>query len=909
MRNNRTPSAYYLFCLLIGLLFIGSSADAQNVQELEQKMEEAEKFVKEEEAEHKEANDHLNEMVGNFVTLHANLVSLKIPDEVVQNPAKLMVFFTKTVEAVIKANLLTDAMRTMLTNIEKQRDQCNELWADVLLAQTAYEDAIDAFNAAVSPEERVTTVEVPQAPPIAPLYLCPGPCSTPFTTKVLATTSHQVFCQDEPHKASGYSYYSCPPDNPGCPLPSQHTENLDMLACRGPCGKPVPNLSGIPDDSSHRQGCMEKAWFREPIRIRGQDYIRMYVKDCPQGEYYHCKIGLLCPNSDNHVGSSESREDKYVDPQGNVVDPSTVTRDCGHSLSASGDHTKQASCSVTNNRWQRCTVTNFYACQPHTHTYPTVTIRCPRTFLGHTCSKGGYLTIGNNNHRSRCRLGHWYWDCDPASVEQHKVRTCARCSNTYQNCQGNSNPCISGRGHSETADPAAEAPSPPQPNPSPSSETPSTTPPEESDTTENEEEEQEIEEEDTTAAPSTPHPNPSPPSETPPTTPPEESNGNEDEEQETEEEDTTEAPEETAPARPTAVCGSGHTYFTDGSYAVNQHQDRTCLRCSLTYQNCSNHGTACQNRRWHTQDATSYMTGACGHNHRINEKSQHASVTCSTRNANGDTCTGGSYYACQSHTHTYPAPTPAPTPTPTPTPSPPENSNPNNNENEEEEEEEEEEEAPAAPPAPTISYHPCGIHPTTASGVHSLQASCSETNSRGDRCTATSFYKCQHSSHTYPAPPPTPTPTPAPTPTVVCPANSWTNCGGTTSHASTCTGGHTYYTCGTANAWHQDRTCTRCSQTYQNCGNSATACQSSKWHTETPQVVLVACGAASWTGCTSQLTSSTEHQVSCSSGHSYWTCGTATAWHKDRTCSRCRQTYQNCSNSATACQGSRWHRE
>ena len=543
-------------------------------------------------------------------------------------------------------------------------------------------------------------------------------------------------------------------------------------------------------------------------------------------------------------------------------------------------HALQASCSATNSRGKSCTVTNFYACQSHTHSYPkapllpllTVRRRCQRAWLGHTCSKGGYTT-GYDTHTSRCRLWHTYWDCDPAAVELHKARTCVRCSNTYRNCEGARNPCISGLGHAETVETSAEAPSTPQPSPSP------TTSPEDSNGNENEEQETE---EDTAEAPSTPQPSPSPP-----------------EEQETEEEDTTEVPEETAPARPTAVCGSGHTYFTDVSYARHRHRDRTCLRCSQTYQNCSNHGTACQNRHWHTQDDTSYMRGACGHNHRINEKSQHASVTCTTTNANGDRCTGGSYHACQSHTHTYPSRT-----TPTPTPSPPENSNPNNNENEEEEEEEE---VPAAPPAPTISYHPCGQHLTTVSGNHSLQASCS----RDSNCIASSFYWCQHSSHTYPAPTPTPTLTP-PT-TVTCGAASWTGCttdvSSSTEHQVSCSGGHSYWTCGTANAWHQDRTCTRCSQTYQNCGNSATACQSSKWHTETPQVVLVACGAASWTGCTSQLTSSTEHQVSCSGGHSYWTCGTANAWHKDRTCSRCRQTYQNCGNSATACQGSRWHTE
>ena len=601
-------------------------------------------------------------------------------------------------------------------------------------------------------------------------------------------------------------------------------------------------------------------------RCDGQDhsYVGLctsHVSSDPANTYTGCSQKIYkCTESDHRV----------------------VSGDCGHKYRtcSKGDHDSlEASCSTDSN----CVSTSFWKCK-HSHEYSSeddddssddsstdtdsvanapsspfssflkLKRRCQRAWLGHTCSKGGYTT-GYDTHTSRCGAWHTYWDCDPASVELHKARTCARCNNTYRNCEGASNPCISGLGHAETVETSAEAPSTPQPNPSPPSETPPTTSPEESDTTE-------------------------------------------DEEQETEEEETTEVPEETAPARPTAVCGSGHTYFTDVSYARNQHQDRTCLRCSQTYQKCSNHGTACQNRRWHTQDDTAYMEGGCGHSYRINEKSQHASVTCTTTNANGDRCNGGSYYACQSHTHTYPAPT-----APTPTPSPPENSNPNNNENEEEEEEEEE--VPAAPPAPTLSYHPCKIHLTTVSGDHSYQASCSTDST----CIATSFYQCQHSSHTYPAPTPTPTP---PT-TVTCGAASWTGCttdvSSSTEHQVSCSGGHSYWTCGTATAWHQDRTCTRCSQTYQNCGNSATACQGSKWHTETPQVVLVACGAASWTGCTSQLTSSTEHQVTCSGGHSYWTCGTANAWHKDRTCSRCSQTYQNCGNSATACQGSRWHTE
>ena len=562
------------------------------------------------------------------------------------------------------------------------------------------------------------------------------------------------------------------------------------------CGEPGTATVSL----SHRVKCPEKRWganiVLEAVNLHNTFLGKIFKKkkeDCP-GYVWTCS-GLACNFTASHVDSSESHlEEKYVDSQGNTVDPSSVTRDCGHLLSASGDHSKQASCSVTNSNGQRCTVTNFYACQSHTHTYPnarflpllTVRQRCQSASLGYTCSKGGYTT-GRDTHTSTCRLWHRYWDCDPAAVEQHKVRTCVRCSNTYQNCDGGRNPCISGLGHAETVETAAEVPSMPQPDPSPPSETPPTTSPEDSDTTENEE--QETEEESDTA---------------------------ENEEQETGEEDTTEVPEQTPSARPTAVCGSGHIYPTDSASRRRQHRDRTCLRCELTYQNCSNYSSACQNTRWHTENTEATMRGECGHTYRIRVRAQHASVTCSVQNSAGDTCTGGSYYVCQSHTHTYPSRS-----TPTPTPSPPENSNPNNNEDEEEEEEEE---VPAAPPAPVISYHPCGIHLTTVSGDHSLQASCSTDRT----CIATSFYRCQHSSHTYPAPPPAP----VPTPTVVCPADSWTNCGGTSSHAQTCRSGHTYYTCGTAEPHHKDRTCTRCGETYTKCSHTATSCGGTRWHTQ-----------------------------------------------------------------------------
>ena len=55
--------------------------------------------------------------------------------------------------------------------------------------------------------------------------------------------------------------------------------------------------------------------------------------------------------------------------------------------------------------------------------------------------------------------------------------------------------------------------------------------------------------------------------------------------------------------------------------------------------------------------------------------------------------------------------------------------------------------------APLEMIYACGVHSGDASlaSSHSLQASCSETDSYGQGCTVTGFYKCQTHTHQYPA--------------------------------------------------------------------------------------------------------------------------------------------------------------
>ena len=132
----------------------------------------------------------------------------------------------------------------------------------------------------------------------------------------------------------------------------------------------------------------------------------------------------------------------------------------------------------------------------------------------------------------------------------------------------------------------------------------------------------------------------------------------------------------------------------------------------------------------------------------------------------------------------------------------------------------------------------CGVHSSGTSGDHSLQASCSSTDSNGNSCTVTSFYACDSHTHSYPAPPPPPT-------TVLC-GNSWTGAGAcsygrvvnssSTEHQATCSTHGTYWSCNpTAQAWHGDsHTCRRpgCGATYTKCtkGNGSCTGGTYTWH-------------------------------------------------------------------------------
>ena len=169
------------------------------------------------------------------------------------------------------------------------------------------------------------------------------------------------------------------------------------------------------------------------------------------------------------------------------------------------------------------------------------------------------------------------------------------------------------------------------------------------------------------------------------------------------------------------------------------------------------------------------------------------------------------------------------------------------------------------PPTPTPSYHACGEHETSVSGDHSWgTAPCGDATHTG--------YLCQINASDH----------------------EWVY--------ETCSSLHAHYECdGTDHSLQAS-----CSSTDSN-GNSCTvtnfyACVS---HTHSYPPSLVACGGASYTGC-SGASSRKEHQVpscgNCSNG--YWTCSEDAHLHTDeKTCKRsgCGVTVTPCQNGPSAC--------
>lgn len=160
--------------------------------------------------------------------------------------------------------------------------------------------------------------------------------------------------------------------------------------------------------SSHRTFCNETV-----------DVLGLPIGNC-KGWYYNCtrQTSADCWNASEHSAPDDDDDSSS----------SASIQPCGHSTSASGDHSLQASCTSTDANGNSCTVTSFYACDSHSHSYPETPTETDYTPDCSYCSYG-CSSCGANIGTFNCgHTGPW------SEESNHTGYGCTMCSGTYYAC-------------------------------------------------------------------------------------------------------------------------------------------------------------------------------------------------------------------------------------------------------------------------------------------------------------------------------------------------------------------------------------------------------------------------------------------------------------------------------------------
>lgn len=118
---------------------------------------------------------------------------------------------------------------------------------------------------------------------------------------------------------------------------------------------------------------------------------------------------------------------------------------CGHTDLTSNAYTHRSESCPKNSSGQTCDYVSYYACSPHTHTYPKVL--CGNAWRGPgKCKYGRVVSGSSTEHRSTCIGGHTYWSCNPRASAHHGTQTCTRsgCDVSFSKCTNGKGGCFSG---------------------------------------------------------------------------------------------------------------------------------------------------------------------------------------------------------------------------------------------------------------------------------------------------------------------------------------------------------------------------------------------------------------------------------------------------------------------------------
>ena len=208
------------------------------------------------------------------------------------------------------------------------------------------------------------------------------------------------------------SYWSCPPNYPGCPHARNH-----ILECPGGCGE-YNVIKEIPSTNKyielHLVHCNEDTH---------RDITNLFIFTTCYGTYYSCEGVSTCTSAFLHIDDDEANAGGTT--------PTTPMHVCDvHELWQSGDHSWQTSCSDTahtNTNGDSCQASGFYACVSHTPVYPSSDNGNNDDDDDDSGDSVVMVTCFN------CLLP--YNSSDAAAVEHHTVpKSCVYCSESVTGC-------------------------------------------------------------------------------------------------------------------------------------------------------------------------------------------------------------------------------------------------------------------------------------------------------------------------------------------------------------------------------------------------------------------------------------------------------------------------------------------
>ena len=283
-----------------------------------------------------------------------------------------------------------------------------------------------------------------------PEFSCFGGCGTTMSTPGRAETLHQWTCGPTLlTKGCGEKYYSCPPDYS---IPDWHR----VFSC-----------------TRYNKVISNGAWVKEFCNATFQYCTNRLHGELTSNGVCSKRLGSGTPGE--HSNSDQDISNIIVPEDPPISSGSTTCSGCGVSYSSSEasdhewvyescpsshahyecdgtDHSLQASCSSTDANGNSCTVTNFYACDSHTHSYPAPpappTVLCGNSWTGAGACIYGRVASSRTEHQATCSTHGTYWSCNPTAQAWHgDLHTCTRpgCGASYTKCTKGDGTCSGGR--------------------------------------------------------------------------------------------------------------------------------------------------------------------------------------------------------------------------------------------------------------------------------------------------------------------------------------------------------------------------------------------------------------------------------------------------------------------------------